>query len=536
MAVSPSEPTRAPIEPSGPGLNVEWVIAPLVLIFGLIFVFLMPPCQAPDEAAHFLRAYHVSDGNLVPGLVDNRGGGEIPRSILQVPAAFANLPLRTNNQTSRESFSSLWSLPLAADDRQPAPFPSSSYYSFVPYIPQALGIAAARALGAGPLAIFYAGRLANLALSVCLIFWTLRLTPIAKLTFGIVALIPMTVHQLGSQSPDASAISAGFFLSALMLRAAVQPGPRLRWPAIALLFGVSAWLTLCKFPYAVVSMLYLAVPAERLGGRRRYLTVGFSLMLLVGSLAFLETQFKKFTGGGIPLPRSALPASIDGQLDFIRHDPLGYARVIAETTAEHGRIWMDQLGMLGWLDTFVNPMAMHLLFIFVLVIVLSDHAMCGIIPPLRLRLVSPLCAILCWLVVLTAVYVCGCPVRAKLMNGIQGRYFLPFTPLLLLPLSNRMIVVQARPHVLLGLVAAMGAGVLAVAQVNTFRRYYLPPPAQVYMSPLALGIGALVAGTIGVAVVRTFRPGDEMPVPAAAETVEEALVPNEPECSVPLGA
>jgi hypothetical protein len=186
---------------------------------------------------------------------------------------------------------------------------------------------------------------------------------------------------------------------------------------------------------------------------------------------------------------------------------------------------MDQCGMLGWLDTFVNPFAIHLLFVFVLIVALADPTACGIVPPLRLRCIALLSGLLCGLVVLTAVYVTGIPVRARLMVGIQGRYFLPIVPLLLLFVSNRMIAVRAQPHLLLALVPGVGTGVLVIAMVNALRRYYFPLGAQVWMSPLALSAGLAMGSTVALVVLRRFRPAEDVSVAADPDVAREEIVP-----------
>ncbi|OAI38796.1 hypothetical protein AYO40_06365 [Planctomycetaceae bacterium SCGC AG-212-D15] len=509
-----------------PAWKPEWVAACLVLVFGLGFVFLMPPCQTPDEHAHFLRSYHVSDGNPMPAMVGSCGGGDIPISILTVPVPFGNLPLRPNSHTRLATFAPLWSLPLSPEQRQTVRFPNSAYYSFVPYVPQALGIATARSLGAGALAVHYAGRLGNLLLAVVLVFWAIRLTPIFKLVFALVALMPMAVHQFACMSPDGSSFGVALLLTALFLRLAVARPAGGRAFELAGLFVVAGWMTLCKFPYGALTLLYLAIPAEHLGGRRRYLKLGFALMFLVAGLVVAQTQFRRFTSDGVPLPRST--ASIAGQLDFIRHDPLGYLQVMGQTVAEHGKIWIDQLGMLGWLDTFVNPLAMHWLFTMLVLVALADRGPLGV-PPLLLRLIALATAVLCVAVVLTAVYVCGIPVRAPLMNGMQGRYFLPVIPLLLMSLSNRRIVVRVRPDVLLALVTATGAGVLLIAQFAALRRYYHRPSAQLWMSPLGVAAGLGLGAAIFYVMTRR-RPALREPGVALSSHVDfqagEACMPT----------
>src|SRR5712691_9908293 len=45
----------------------------LSALFGTIIILLTPPLRGPDEAAHFLRAYAIAHGDIVPSNVDAEG-------------------------------------------------------------------------------------------------------------------------------------------------------------------------------------------------------------------------------------------------------------------------------------------------------------------------------------------------------------------------------------------------------------------------------------------------------------------------------
>src|ERR1700685_264893 len=63
----------------------------LALVFGLSLSFLTAPFQAPDEPAHFFRAYQISEGAFLPQYRDHRGGGELPASLAEVASRFDNV-------------------------------------------------------------------------------------------------------------------------------------------------------------------------------------------------------------------------------------------------------------------------------------------------------------------------------------------------------------------------------------------------------------------------------------------------------------
>jgi len=170
-----------------------------------------------------------------------------------------------------------------------------------------------------------------------------------------------------------------------------------------------------------------------------------------------------------------------------------------------GQLWVDQLGYLGWLETKVNPLALHLYLLVLLLIALGDPT--GTAPvPGRIKLLSLVVCSTCFVMIVTACYMCGCVPGAKLIDGPQGRYFLPLLPLLLMTVSNRAIRVHADARVLLSLAAASGAAILLVSVATLVRRYYLPALLELRVEPVALIIaGTVVAGIVALARWR-WRP------------------------------
>jgi uncharacterized membrane protein len=471
-------------------VSAEYLFPALLALFGVVFALGMPPFQTPDEDSHFFRAYQVSRGRLLPRMIDGWGGGLVPSSLMRVHQTFLHLAFRPEEQTSWKEFAPYLDAPLAPEAREPRAFPGSAYYSFVPYLPQALGVAVARGLGGGPLAVFYACRLVNLAFCVLLLHLALRVTPVFKLVFGAVALIPVTVQQLSSSSPDASTIGVAFLFTAFLFRLVfVERASAGGRGAIAALLLLAGWLTLCKFPYATLSLLYLAVPPRRFGCWRRYLLVGAGLAAVTLSLTVFMAGLKKYTPDRIIGPGNQ--ASISGQMAEIRAHPLRFAHVCAATIAEHGSIWFEQLGYLGWLDTKVNPLAMHLLLVSLVLLGLADHAdpFC---PSWGLKAMAMVAAGLCTLVILFCCYVAGCTIGATLIIGPQGRYWVPVLPLLLLPLYNRSVRVRSHQQMLLYLSAAVSSAVLVVAAAGFVRRYYLAPELNSFGLLASLGAAALL--------------------------------------------
>lgn len=469
-------------------LRPEYVFATILGIFGTAFAFIMPPCQTPDEPSHFFRAYRVSEGRFQVHKQGEWGGGTVPVSIARIAERFNALPFHPDRHTTVAHVTELLSVPLEPQCRVFQNLPGSAYYSFVPYLPQAAGMAVARWAGCGPLPIFYAGRLANLALAVILVFWAIRLTPVFSLVIGLVSLLPITVHQFSSHNPDGSTLAVALLLISVAFKLALGGSSVASVGLVSGFACLSVWLTLCKFPYAALTLLYLAVPIHRLGNLRRYALVGCTVFLLVAGLTAGLTQLKK----NVPDRLSNNPdVSMSKQVNEIRARPIRYAKVVLATLAEHSGDYLINLGLLGWLDTRVNPLAMQLFLCFLFVVALADRTD-GVFPSLWLKLNGLIAATACMVVILTSCYAAGSLFKAKIIVGPQPRYFVPLLPLFLLPLYNLVIRVHVDRRALLALCGTACGAVLFVALGNVTRRYYFPVGTQLRWSPVIL----LLAGSM----------------------------------------
>ena len=179
-----------------------------VFFFGLLFggslVFLSPPYSAPDELAHFYRAYHCSQGKLYARKQDGNAGDVLPVSLTETYVAIAD---RAGND---EEFEISWAkiekalgIPLDPQRQQFISFSNTALFSPVPYLPQSLAICVARLWGPAPLAMLYLARTANLIVYLLLAAAAVRLAPIHKWTLALVALVPMSIYLAASLSADA---------------------------------------------------------------------------------------------------------------------------------------------------------------------------------------------------------------------------------------------------------------------------------------------------------------------------------------------
>lgn len=481
----------------------------LALVFGATFAAVMPPTAVFDERVHFFRAYDLSEGRLVPTYrpsreTDSWPASMLPASVERVSSGFEYLINHRDRRLDREKFAEQWREPLGADGpRVRVAYQGTSCWCFVCYVPQAVGVRLARALGAGALAQLYAARVANLLCAITLVGLAIHRTPIFKRVMAASALTPLVSCLFGSVSADALTIALALLLTAVLLRMAVGSAPvGLRHLAPA--FALGPVLGLCKLPYAAVALLYLAIPRTRVGSRVRYVTLGTALAAatVAPGLVVWADLARNYHAEAHTTPGRL--CSRPGQVQYVLTHPFEFLQTAWASCVEQGAVWIR----LARLPAFVgfNPLALQALGAFLVLLAVLDREE-GIQPSARLRAVALLACAATTLGVLVCVYTWWTPVGAPRVDGIQGRYFLPILPLLLLPLADPAVRVRVEPRVLTAITGAVSVSTFLVAAAAGIQRYWVADSWAALSAPVTVGVGLLLTAAVWFTAVRVFdRP------------------------------
>lgn len=441
------------------------------LLFGLAFLVLTPPFQAPDEPAHFYRSYSISEGDL-QGRQSGEGqtagwGAMLPASLWELDTELrGDLPGRPELKILPGKILRAFRVPLDPERRVFADYRTSAQLSFVPYLPQAAGIAVARALGAPALALLYVARLVNLLVATALTFVALRRLPAYPWLLTLVALTPMTLFLRASLSADAFTIAVASLLAATAARLAWGEDEQGGWRDVALLTACAAALCLTKPVYMPLAGLAFLIPASRLPG-------GWRLPALVPFVGVTAAAFALAVaiGGAMDLPlRLDQVVDRERQIQDAFSDPPRVAWILMRDSLQQGDRYLAQMvGQLGWLDiNLPKP------FLWVSLLTLGLLALCDgrrevVVRPWQ-RMLLALIALAIVALVSAAQYATWTPYGADFLEGVQGRYYLPLAPAAVWLLHTHRF--QADPRLLGRLLPVLSALSSAFALWLVLRRYY----------------------------------------------------------------
>ncbi|WP_431966466.1 DUF2142 domain-containing protein [Nocardia sp. bgisy134] len=420
--------------------------AVLITLFGTLFAVLTPPFWGHDEITQFGRAYQVAYGGFLPQRIqDDRGlayGGDVPASIDELMGYsfrdYQDNPEEPGAMVSDPGVYDRLKSAQVDSPMEPVWFTNTAAYSPVPYVPAAVGIRAAALFDLDVGAMVTLTRLAGLLGYLVVVgfgLYALRAHRVQWLAFTV-AVLPIAVFQAGTVTADTLTNALAIMVSALLIKALFLGNGLTRTETVALL-GATVLLPVSKPTYVLLAMLVVLVPVDRFAFFGAAAGSGFTWRRLVpwafagaGGLAFaVWMKIAAPTGDGMSLmrPRHQWYTVKPGeQLGEILGDPLHFLNVFGDSIFYRDQRWFTQFfGELGFAYIDVPAIAvLACLLAFALSIGIADRMNPRTATFVRTLIVALTVAASVAMIYVT-LYMSFTPVGYYIIDGVQGRYFVP---------------------------------------------------------------------------------------------------------------
>lgn len=441
------------------------------LLFGILFLLIIPPFQVADEINHFYRAYQVSEGKIIAEKRDNVTGGLIPKSLVKSAIIWNEIPFHPDRKTTKKQFEQTFNIYLRKRDSLFVKFANTALYSPIPYLPQAIGIALGKAFYLSPIILMYLGRLTNLLISVYVTFVAIKITPAFKWVFFLLALTPMATFQRSSLSPDSFINSIAALLIAIITGCAFDTNKeKITKSDIVVLCLLGILLSLSKQAYFLIPFSCFLIPKYKFGTQKKYLAVCL-FVSLTSAIAWICWSFV-IKGIYVPIkPDVAVSAS--EQARFVLSHPVQFAvLVLKDFSVNLDEYLLQFIGVLGWLDTHL-PSILVISYSHLLVVIALIDSRPNVIITLRDKLkIFAITSATTFLISLLA-YLSWTPVGQETIEGFQGRYFIPIAPLLFLLFYNTKIILNIRTNKLALVIVCYSLFALTITLSVLINRYYI---------------------------------------------------------------
>lgn len=414
--------------------SAEWLYLVCALLLGLVYLTALTPLSVPDERHHYQSAYELSNVLLLQA--DKRELGD------SADFDYTDFTTHQNTAAGYSRIARSVNAPREQGQETAIPTPRESAY-FPMYLPQATGIAVARVLGLNFIWTFWLGRLFNLLIYVLLTWWAIRIVPGYKALFSLVALAPMSLHQAASFSYDAFVNALSLLLLALLLKE-ILGKETVNERTFAAALAVSMLLTPAKIVYYPITALALLIPKSRFrNGKTRimYLLAFFLLPLLFMLLFRLRILLNTaFAAAG---SAENWDGGYNYTLSFLLGHPVQTAKLFIRTVLNNAVPWMES-AVGSSLSGQSLPLPEWIPLIYIALLVCASIHKEQEAPCLRGRERRSFCAaaFLVGFLIMLTMCVGWTSDTSDVIQGVQGRYFIPILPLVLLTLNSDTLVLR----------------------------------------------------------------------------------------------
>lgn len=412
--------------------RIEKVFVFTILCLGVIYNFVLTPYMTPDESYHIDMSYRHS--NTLLG-IESAGENKCYKRQDDTGLEFTSSPSLENYKIIYDGLFSM----AENDTLVEAEATSTTEAPMIIYLPAVLGMTLARLLHLGTVPMLLLGRWFSLLGFTILTYFGMKKLPFGKTALFLLAVLPMNLQQCTSFSYDAVITGVSFLyicwcvslaFGEKQVKATDMLG--LGILGIILVYGKSG-------VYLPLALLIFLIPAARFGGKRvRNLCVLGLFLLPVLCFLNQNTATVSYIATTTEATATVGSSTTAGYtIGYFLSQPLELVRMLANTLSDKTAFYLESLvgQKMGWVEIDISEVISMLFWLLLILASLKTKE-----EPMYIRTgqkwwIVFVCAV-CAGLILAGMLLTWTPRGYVSIEGVQGRYFIPLMPALLLVLRN----------------------------------------------------------------------------------------------------
>ena len=418
-------------------INMARLFLIISLFFGMIFIFIVPSFQSPDESAHYTKSYMISKGDFLPDKYSDKYGYCVPNDI-NIYAADKDSFM--SDLDRKHSYSDTYFEQLLPSEYKNCTYKevAAQNMTLFAHIVPATGILATKFIEVYPsgkdestaVKLQFA-RFASLVVYSLICYFAIKKTPKFKKSMFMILLLPNSLLLRTMVSYDGLVMSVVALSLALMLELIYDEKIKFnKWYFMWFVFAGYILLNI-KVIYSIIFILMFAIPNEKFGGKKEKIKKFIEMILLVLWLVAIG----KFIHRGTDI---VTPSIVGEQLKYIKGHMLKTFGILSTNICGQFKMQMYWMfGTYGLLDVYMPQLFVFILIIVTIITIINDIFN----EKEKLHIFYKVSLFILVVLSIYAMYgimyldwtpkVLGI-VGGKEVTGIQGRYYLPL--ILLIPI------------------------------------------------------------------------------------------------------
>ena len=407
--------------------RIENLYIILAIAFGVTMIFVLPPFNAPDEYAHFVKSYTFTT------FADDKGVTNLPVSLESLYSKYGHSLLDQKMDFETKSYFN----DLMQDSNKDVlsenefVYTNTKYLKVLPYLPSAILLFLLKLIGVSPLVMSVAGRFLSLIVMLIMYYLAIKNVPILKRLFMVICLLPIVLHQ-AVINQDYLTNATVILLIAMVLKYRYKQ-IRIGIEEMSILSVLGIMLACCKFGYFVFLGVIFLIPCRLFKTKK---------VAVLFKLAFIIIPLMVSFIGNVAI--TSAEDTTHYSISYSLSNPVNTIKVFAKTFWQRAELdlFRGQFDGFGvstkWNNGFISSV---LYFIYILYLLSSEKQDVEKIEK-KTRIVLFVIAFLLIGVVYSAMYLNWTNIGADTIDGLQPRYFTPAILCLALAFSNSIIKID----------------------------------------------------------------------------------------------
>lgn len=438
-------------------LHISFLVISLTI--GSLMVILMPPFYGMDEREHFIKAYETASGEFRFGEIKPVNW----TTNIDEFFVYRDGPRTFNSYKERKEFmKKLYN----KDYSNPGIFRTCSEpYLSVGYIPAAIGIFIGKNLKLPLMATFYLGRMMSMIMYSLAGTLCIKCAKVAKKIVFCVLLLTVSLLSASVYSADSMAIVFSVLAVVTFINMLSNKDGEITLKSIFIFILSVSIATMSKIAYAPLCILILCVPTKKFldSNKKKAYMYKMIVLLICGLVCLLTLTFamdKPINQWGIPGVDDVV------QKDFIFHHPIKYLGIVVNNVIINFDEYFTENATFLFYAKELPKIFSILITVTLFIIAFIDNESDKLILSIGQKVIMLLSIILCWGMVITAIYISFNPALSNNIIGVQHRYFIPIMLPFMLLFRNCSIKHNFKDRNVNYIISWIFAGTLITASIQ----------------------------------------------------------------------
>lgn len=392
--------------------------------FGVLMIYIMAPCNVPDEASHYTKGYELA------GVYGQEGQGLIqtPKATNEFLNMFSNIQFKDNDISARYYFREVFRVSDYNDFADyMVNYANVKKAFFVPYILCGIAVKLGSMINMSPFVIFLVARLLNLIFATVVTYFALKITPRFKKVLFIIAILPIVIQQSGAINVDTYTNAVAFLLIAYILKL-IYELKEIKLKDIVKLFCFGLLLCFGKFGYFPVALMLILIPNDKFKSKKVAIAIKVTFFIFMLIVSYFFNTINNYIITDVVNDE----ANVYG-LKYILTNPMSAIAIYFRSFL----IRLDQDIFRGYFNCFgystitLKTIPYLVTFAIYLVVLFTKEAEDEEEKlSIKERIVYTLIFVMLIGIIYTVAFSAWTKVGGRSILGVQSRYFIPLLPLI----------------------------------------------------------------------------------------------------------